>query len=96
MRSKPYSQMIVIVELRQGTVLDDSAILPYSQDLIVALLLDEKKPHVWLSIQLLGLVSSSFSFRHSTSAKDAMKESPSVTWVIRADIVLSSVQSDWI
>ena len=25
----PFLQMIVIVELRQGTVLDDSAILPY-------------------------------------------------------------------
>ena len=48
--------MIVIVELRQGTVLDDSAILPYlfsqdwtpideAQDWIVALLLDEKTYH---------------------------------------------------
>ena len=55
------------------------------------MLLDE---NAWLYIQLLGLVSS--SFRHSTSAKDAMKESSSVTWVIRADIVLLSVQSDWI
>jgi hypothetical protein len=48
--------MIVIVELRQGTVLDDSAILPSlfsmdwtpileAQDWIVVLLLDEKTYH---------------------------------------------------
>lgn len=47
--------MIVIVELRQGTVLDDSAILPYlfSLDWILALLLDESNlPLTFLKVPL--------------------------------------------